>query len=170
MLEGSSIIAHEKENDLLEDFSAETIEAAKNLLFTPGISVMKEALLVSENFHVHAMHDPTEGGLAMGVVEMARNSKCGVFLEYEAIPFIEPSKQLCEKFGLDPLSTITSGCLIMAVDPSDAFAVLELLASNGINGAIIGQFTNSPEKYVLKKAGQEIPLKFSEIDEITKIF
>ncbi len=80
VIEGAAIMAREKGDFLCQQgISEEAIENAKNLLYDPGISVVKEALLLAENFNVHAMHDPTEGGLAMGIIELARNSHCGLY-------------------------------------------------------------------------------------------
>jgi hydrogenase maturation factor len=172
VLEGSSIIAREKEQELIDKgVSRDLIEKGKQYLHAPGISIVKEAQLVQEKFKVHAMHDPTEGGLAMGIVELASNSNCGVKMDYSKIPFIEGAKEFCAAFGLDPLRTIASGALLLAIAKEDASEAVTYLLNHDINAAIIGQLTDQVNEYTIENLEQKaIPLKYSEIDEITKIF
>ncbi len=171
-IEGGAIIASAREKELLSrGIPQKIIDQGKQLLFDPGISIMREALLISQNFQIHAMHDPTEGGLAMGIVEMVSNSGCGVIVERENIPIISPSILFCQEFGLDPLSTIASGCLILAASSEDADNILHFARQNQIDIAIIGELTDKKGEYLLRERnGKLSPLKYSQIDEITKIF
>ncbi len=75
-IEGTAILASDKENELRKKINMKTINNAKN--FYNKISVVKEALLAFNSGLVHAMHDPTEGGLAGGIHEMADASKTWV--------------------------------------------------------------------------------------------
>ncbi len=169
-LEGTSIIAREKESKLLEKgISSETITKSKNLLFSPGISVIKEALLAVKHFNVHAMHDPTEGGLSMGLVELARASKCGFQIIYEDIPIIPEGKELCKLFDLDPLRTISSGSLLIVVEESKSKDLVDLLNKNGVLAKKIGKLTLNPD-YLIRQEGKTAKIPYSEKDEITKIF
>ncbi|MEM1544774.1 MAG: AIR synthase related protein, partial [Candidatus Bathyarchaeia archaeon] len=71
-IEGTAIIAREKEDELKKrGIPSETVERAKMFLFDPGISVVRDALIACSVANVHAMHDPTEGGLARGLWELA---------------------------------------------------------------------------------------------------
>jgi hydrogenase maturation factor len=169
-LEGTSIIAREKESSLLKQgISADVVNKSKNLLFTPGISVIKEALLAAQHFQVHAMHDPTEGGLSMGLVELARASDCGFLIEYEKIPILAEGKKLCELFDLNPLQTISSGSLLIVVNESDSEKLVNLLNEEGIVARKIGNLT-SDKAYLLSCDGKNEEILYSEKDEITKIF
>ena len=169
-LEGTSLIAREKEDELIEQgISSEIINTSKNLLFSPGISVLKEALLAVQHFHVHAMHDPTEGGLSMGLVELARASNCGFQIIYEEIPIIPEGKTLCKIFDLNPLQTISSGSLLIVVDESDCESLVKLLNENGVVAKKIGNLTPNTD-YLICKEGETLEIPYSEKDEITKIF
>lgn len=172
VIEGAAIIAHEKEQKLrAKGMSEDTIARFKNMLHNPGISVVKDALALAENFTVHAMHDPTEGGLAMGIVELAQNSNCGLLIEYDKIPFMPGTKALCESFGLDPLRTITSGTLIAAVDNTQVFKIIQYFEKQGILASKIGELTAIKDEFLIKMPNGKIePLLYSETDEITKIF
>ena len=169
-LEGSSIIAREKEKQLMQmGLDNKFINHTKNLLFRPGISVVNEALLAVQNFQVHAMHDPTEGGLSMGLVEVAKASGCGFIIEYEKIPFITEGKKLCELFNLNPMQTISSGSLLIVIEDSDSEKLVKILNEEGIVARKIGNLT-SEETYLLSRYGENEEILYSEKDEITKIF
>src|SRR4030043_1275979 len=75
-IEGTAILASDRETELKKALSASTLRNAKN--FYRQISVVKEALTAYKTGGVHAMHDPTEGGVAGGIHEMADPSGLGV--------------------------------------------------------------------------------------------
>ena len=171
-IEGTYIISKEKESDLIRNnFDLQLIRNCQNLLNSPGISIVKEAQLVHGNFTVHAMHDPTEGGLAMGLVEMAQNSNCGAIIDYTAIPLISGTDEFCKFYGLDPFGLIASGALLMAVPKDQAEEIRFFLEKNNIHAAEIGFLTQNQGKFSVKhKTGEIKPLRYSPIDEITRIF
>ena len=90
-------------------YTEEFIARAQGYLKNPGISVVAPALLAAEIAEVHAMHDPTEGGVMTGLLEMARAAGSGITVNLDAIPVPEESARLCREFGLDPLGTIAIG-------------------------------------------------------------
>lgn len=168
-LEGTSIIAREKEKELLQyGFQREFIDKAKNMLHNPGISVIKEAILATENFKIHSMHDPTEGGIAMGLVEVAKASNCGFVVHKKNIPIISEGEKLCDFFELDPLQVIGSGSLLITLPKKDANPLLKLLNENGIMAHEIGNLTEDKE-YKIEIKGKIQDLDYSETDQITKI-
>ncbi|HMF33019.1 MAG TPA: AIR synthase related protein, partial [Candidatus Lokiarchaeia archaeon] len=88
-IEGTAIIAREKYAELVErGYTEEFLARAKNYLHDPGISIQKEALLLNEYFEVHAMHDPTEGGVTNGIAEMAAASGTGAVVGVANIPLV----------------------------------------------------------------------------------
>ena len=171
-IEGTSIIGREKEQLLIEKgYTSEFVEKCKNYLYDPGISVLKEALLANEHFKVHAMHDPTEGGLLTGIAEMAIASDIGIEIIEEEITILPEPLELSKIFKLNPLNTISSGSLLIAMDKNDSSEVIDLLKKNGIKAINIGEFQSKSNGLVIKdKEGQKSRMVYSEIDEITKIF
>jgi len=168
-VEGTSIIAAEKEGELrARGYDEEFITRARAYVHTPGISVVGEALLASEHFPVHAMHDPTEGGLANGLYEIARASGTGMVVERDAIPVLPESSTLCREFGLDPLGTLTSGTLIVTLPGSSGALLVDALGREGIAARVIGTVTDGG--FYLKEGDMLSPLPHSEKDEITRIF
>ena len=171
-IEGTSIIGRDKENDLIKNkLSHDFIEKCKNYLFNPGINIFKEALLANSHFQIKSMHDPTEGGLATGIAEMAIASNTGVVIEEEKIFILPEPKILSKVFNLNPYNTLSSGSLLIAVDQKYSSDLIDLLRKNEINAEKIGNFvSNDKGLRVKKKDGKIIPLEYSETDEITKIF
>jgi hydrogenase maturation factor len=100
------------------------------------------------------MHDPTEGGLAGGVHEMADASKLGVEIYEEKIRIAPETVRICNFFRIDPLQLIASGSLLIAAKRKSADKVVEILGGNHISAAIIGEFLSSPEeRFMMRKKG-----------------
>jgi hydrogenase maturation factor len=171
-IEGTSIIGREKENDLIEKgFNSNFIEKCKNYLYDPGISVFKEALLANDHFKIKAMHDATEGGVAMAIAEVAIASNTGVIIEKSNIDILQEPLELSKQYNINPMGTISSGSLLIVVDSKDSTPLVELLIRNKIKARIIGEFNKKENAYYIRdKDGIPIQLKYSETDEITKIF
>jgi hydrogenase expression/formation protein HypE len=171
VIEGTSIIAQEKEKELLKKgFDNDYLEKCKQFIYDPGISVLKEALIANQNFKIHSMHDPTEGGLACGLFEVAYGSQNGVLIDYDSIKIFPESKELCKEYGLNPLGTISSGSLLIILDKDDAHNLVKLLGENGIFASIIGTVVKKEEGLKILEDGKKTTLHYSETDEITKIF
>ena len=117
------------------------------------------------------MHDPTEGGLLTGIAEMAIASDIGIEIIEEEITILPEPLELSKIFKLNPLNTISSGSLLIAMDKNDSSEVIDLLKKNGIKAINIGEFQSKSNGLVIKdKEGQKSRMVYSEIDEITKIF
>jgi hydrogenase maturation factor len=170
-LEGAAIIAREKGSELVgRGVPSSVVERARAYLHRPGISVVPEAMLAVELVPVHAMHDPTEGGVATALWELAQASGVGLRVERERIPLLSEGQALCEALGLDPLGTIASGALLMTLAPADAGIVLHACAREGIDCAFIGQVTPPEQGVILVEAGKPRPMPIFPQDEITRIF
>ena len=169
VIEGTSIIAREKEEELKKKgFSQDFIERCKNFLFQ--ISVLKEALLAVEVAKINCMHDPTEGGLANGLYEIAKASGNGFLVYKDKIPILKESKILCEEYGLDPLRTITSGTLILTLPEEETGKLLSKYKDAGISASVIGKIKNKEYGLKILEKGRIKDLEYCERDEIAKIF
>ena len=125
------------------------LQAAKN--FYSQISVVKDALTAYKTGGVHAMHDPTEGGVAGGIHEMADASNLGVKVFEEAIPVQPETAEICTHFQIDPLQLIGSGALLVSAEAKSANRIVEALKLEGIQASVIGEFTENREHRVLTK-------------------
>jgi len=170
VIEGTAIIARERQQDLRKrGYEEGFIRKCMNYLYEPGISVVKDALLANQ-FEIHSMHDPTEGGLATGLYEMARASRVGMLIYGDKINLLPDSERLCAEYGLNPLGTITSGSLVLATDPQNAQMVLETYLNSGIKASLIGRVEERGFGIKILKDDGMADLKWSEKDEITRIF
>ncbi|MEK6709360.1 MAG: AIR synthase family protein, partial [Nitrospinota bacterium] len=137
-VEGTAILAGAKGEELAPALGRELIQRARGYLDDPGLSVVRAALAAARTGKVHAMHDPTEGGLATGLHELAQAAGLGAVIEEEAIPLAPEGEALCRALGLDPLGVITSGALLLAVPPGHEGEVRRALTGAGALGARIG--------------------------------
>lgn len=168
-VEGTSIIARARAAELGRRGYAEAL-LARARGYLARLSVVPEALLATELAPVHAMHDPTEGGLATALWELADAAGAGLTVEAERIPILPEGRALCAEFGLDPLGTIASGALLIALAPADAGVVLHACAREGIDCAFIGRVVprESGVTLVARRQVRELP-QFPQ-DEITRLF
>jgi hydrogenase expression/formation protein HypE len=170
-VEGTAILAREREQELRRrDVPENIIHRAKNLLFEPGLSVVRDAHIAIGAGRVHAMHDPTEGGLAMALHELATAAPVGIVIAGDQIPILQEAALLCGAYGLDPLGTIASGALLIATPPEDAMRIRQALQVNGIGCAAIGRIVPGSEGVVLDDGSGPRPLPRFVRDEITKLF
>jgi len=137
-IEATSLLAREFPQRLAATLTPAEIEQARNYLFEPGIGVTRDARIAVQAGAVHAMHDPTEGGIVTALWELA--SACGHTLQVDpdAILVPELARRVCAAFGIDPLASIASGALLLAVAPEGAAATLQALARAGIPAADVG--------------------------------
>lgn len=172
-VEATAIIAREKEEELSYRYPADFLARCRDMLHDPGISILKEARLAVESvpLHaIHAMHDPTEGGLATGVWELAVASGTGVVLDGDALPVLPETRSLCAEYGLDPLGVIASGSLLVAVDSHHSAPVLDAWWAEGIEGAVIGRLAEREAGMKLAQGGKMGELPRFRRDEIARLF
>ena len=168
-VEGTAILADAKYDFLKSIMDVEILENAKRYLESPGISVVAQALAASGTGHAHAMHDPTEGGLATGVHEMAGAAGLGAIVDEDSIPISGEGGMICKALDINPLGVITSGALLLAVPAEGEEIVREALTATGAMGVRIGKFC-SPESGVMIQHGEKIsPLKRFDSDEISRV-
>ena len=170
-LEGAAIIAREKEAELLaRGVRPAVVRKAKSFLRTPGLSVRPEAEIAREVATVHAMHDPTEGGLATALHELAAAAQVGLRIDHERIMVLPEGRALCEAFGLDVLGTIASGALLITLPPAEAGLVLHALARESIDCHFIGQVVTPEQGVTLVEGSRQWPLPTFPRDEIARLF
>jgi hydrogenase expression/formation protein HypE len=169
-LEATAIIAREKEGELRNHFPEDMIKRARRYLREPGISVLKEGALMAARKSVHALHDPTEGGIATGVFEIAAASNLGAEVYYDRIPITEETRAHCAHYGINPLGAFASGSLLVAVSQADSQQTMDALMSAGIGAARIGRLVKKEQGLKLIKDGEIMPLPLFHQDELSRIF
>ncbi len=170
-IEATALIAHECADELrARGYDEAFIRRAQGYLHDPGISVVAAARLAAGQPGVHAMHDPTEGGLATGLHELAYAAGTGLRLDADRVPVLAEGARLCATFGLDPLGAIASGALIVAVDPTQAGALCARYAADGIPCAHIADLVPREEGLTMARGGEVMPLPRFDADEVTRVF
>ena len=170
-IEGTSIIAREKGKELLaKGFHPSFIKRAKSFIFNPGIDVLKATQIACRHASIHSMHDPTEGGLINGIVEMAMASEKEFEVDLEKVFIYEESRILCGEFGINPLGVIASGALLLTVSPGNHSALQKAFGSASIPLQVIGSVKRGPARVLTVEGKRKTELKPFPRDEILKIF
>jgi hydrogenase maturation factor len=136
-IEGTSILAHEKEQELLPIMGPDALQRAKE--YSTMLSVVPEARILRS--WATALHDPTEGGVAGALNEMAIASDLGFSVDPSSVPVRNETRIICNHFGCDPLQLISSGSLLATVPQQHLAAALSKLSDAGIDAWNIGVMT-----------------------------
>ena len=146
------------------------LDRARNYLYEPGISVVSAANVAAEHSGVHAMHDPTEGGLATGLHELAFAAGAGVTLYRDRVTVLPEGEQLCRAFGLDPLGVIASGALLVTVLSEHSASLIDRYSALGIPCAHVADLVPLTEGCTMIDASGRRPLPRYDSDEIARLF
>ena len=146
-IEGTAILASDREEQLKKVFTRAMLESAKH--FYSQISVVKDALTAFKTGGVHAMHDPTEGGILNGIHEMADAANLGVQVFDDKITVEPETAKICRYYEIDPLQLISSGALLIASEPEAANKIIDALSQERIFAEVIGEFTPNAHKRTL---------------------
>jgi hydrogenase expression/formation protein HypE len=156
-IEGTAILASDRRAELLKVFDENFLSQAEN--FFEKISVVKDALTAFRIGGVSAMHDPTEGGVAGGLHELADAANIGFNVHKEKILVPEETRKICAHFDVDPLQLISSGSLLIVAEESKTEEIISSLSKNGVQSSIIGEVTDpSLGRNLVTKAGEKTRL------------
>lgn len=170
-IEGTAVLGREASSALATlGMTASEIESSKNCLFEPGISVLPEAIAACEAVRVHAMHDPTEGGLATALYEMAAAAGCGIEVDESRITVLPITRRLCEAAGLQPLGLLASGSLLLAVAGEDTEAALAAIRAAGVAAERIGTVRPPGPGVIMGGDIQGRPVPRFARDEVARFF
>jgi hydrogenase expression/formation protein HypE len=170
-LEATALLARERRAELLaRGWSAAALDEAAAVLHDPGISIVREARMAVSRRAATAMHDPTEGGLATGLRELASASGVGLRIDADRIPIDPRGAALCAAFGLDPLGAIASGSLLLAASLERARDLMAAYAQEGIPCADIGEVAPAEDGLVLIEGTGERELPVFARDEIARLW
>jgi hydrogenase expression/formation protein HypE len=119
---------------------------------TAPLNGLVEAMIASCP-DLHVLRDPTRGGVASALNEIARASGCGILLNEDAIPIPEDVRGACEILGLDPLYVANEGKLLALVPPSCADDVLAAMKNHplGAGSVVIGKVVEEHGGFVVMK-------------------
>lgn len=168
-IEGTALLATERAQDLKQLLPKEEVIAMQQLLYSPGICVwpLVQQLLPDEG--VVALHDPTEGGIATALHELADGTRCGIQVYADRIPILPATLKLAQLFKVDPLGLLASGSLLIVCRPDSVNRICEKFGA-----AHIGELVNNPKRIKISKNSGSILPRY-DTDEViralaTKLF
>lgn len=162
-LEGTSILAKEKEAELLTKYPSHLIAEAK--AFDRFLSIMPEAATAVKS-GVTAMHDVTEGGIFGALWELAESAGVGLEIDLKQIPIKQETIEVCEFFEINPYELISGGSLIMVTD--DGFELKRMLEREHIPATVIGKIRNGNDRVVINDDERRF-LEPPKPDELYKV-
>jgi len=156
-IEGTAILASDRQRILNKALGKEFTAKAEK--YFNRISVVKDALVAYHTGGVTAMHDPTEGGVACGLHELADASNVGFRVFEDRIIVNSETKAICDFFQVDPLQLISSGALLITASPKKAENIVQALSKNGVQSAIIGEIVKAQDgRILIRRDGSETQL------------
>jgi hydrogenase expression/formation protein HypE len=168
-IEGTTILAREKAEKLRGKIAAKYLRQAQRLLLKPGISVLRDAQVALAQGEVHAMHDPTEGGVLTGLIELARAGGVGMRVWKEKIPVLNETQILAKVLRFDPLSLLASGALLVVAERESAPRIVSALRRRHIAARIIGEVRKPKEGITIVDNGRARPIVLPARDEIARL-
>ena len=168
-IEGTAILAREKRLTLACKLPMKTLRRAERLLFQPGISVVRDAMLAQQHGEIHAMHDPTEGGLASGLYELAKAGGVGLRIWKDKVPVLEETRSFSEILGFDPFALIASGALLVVASANSAPKLLAAYARHAVRAAIIGEVREAGEGIQVVAGHRLSRLRVPARDEVARL-
>ena len=169
-VEATALLAREFSGRLTNILSPAELQEASAFLYQPGISVVRDARLACQAGRVSAMHDPTEGGLASALWELAEACQHSLLFDPTSVVIPELSRRICEAFEIDPLASIASGALLIAAPPPDSENICQSLVAQGIPCSEIGRVEDGPPLvYRITPAGPQV-FPRPQRDEIARVF
>ncbi len=162
-IEGTSIIAKELENELIDKIGRGKLDVAKNM--DSMLSVVKEGIICGE-IGVRYMHDITEGGVLGAVWEASKATGRGIKVLEEYIPVKDVTKEIADIVGIDPYRLISSGSMLIIAEDEKVSIINEELNKVGIKVTAIGEIIE--EGIILEKNGEINCIESPGSDELYK--
>ncbi len=135
----------------------------------PGISVLEDAQVALKAGRVTGMHDPTEGGLASALWEMAHAANCSILFDPNTVPIPKISARICQALDVDPLAAISPGALLIGSPTEDSGRIIGELTEAGIESACIGRFKDGDPAVWLFKDNKRTLLPRPKRDEVARL-
>jgi len=135
---------------------------------TASLHDLIEQMMAAGGSAVHAMRDPTRGGVASSLNEIAKSSGVGIVLDEKALPVRPDVQAACDILGMDPIYVANEGKVLAFVSPDAASQVLEAMRKHplGMNASIIGRAVNHHAGIVAARtaigASRVIPMQIGE--------
>jgi hydrogenase maturation factor len=168
-IEGTAVLARELENQLQNQVGREWVNRGRRFLTDPGISVVRDASVLCQAGHPHALHDPTEGGLATGLWELAQAAGKSIIVDLSQVRIFPETAVFCRALDLDPMGLIASGALLAASAPAETGRMMAALEQAGIQASVIGKAVEGPVTVQVDGPQGLEPLPCFDQDELSRV-
>ena len=166
-LEGTGIIAGDKEAELEDVLTPDEIQHAKDLL--NQVSVVKEGVAAGK-IGTSGMHDVTEGGILGAIWEMCHLGDVGAEVWEAKVPMDPVTEKIAEHYGINPLRLISSGCMMIMASDERKDAIMEAVEAVGVQISCIGRIKTEEEGVYLMHGNSMIEeITPPEADELYKV-
>jgi hydrogenase maturation factor len=167
-IEGTALLARDAPDALRAGgVAVDAIDRAARLLVDPGISIVREARAACAAARVHALHDPTEGGLSTALAELGQASGLQVYARRDDVAVLPETSLICAATGLDPLGLLASGALLIVIAPEDCERVCDAVRRVDVPAACIGELAAGAGGDIIDPWSQQ-PLPRFERDELAR--
>jgi len=170
-IEGTALLAREAHRRLRRlGVPAATIERAARMLYEPGISVVADAQAVTAAAKPRLMHDPTEGGLATALDELAQAAGASVRVDLDAVPVFDETRAICAALDLNPMGLLASGALLAVVAGTDCERVAAHVMDAGITCIPVATIVEGPARVIMEAEDSAVPIPSFARDELARFF
>jgi hydrogenase maturation factor len=171
-IEAAGLFAAAMPGKIEKIFGADFARKAGEIFYK--MSVVDDALIAASvgvrDKGVTTMHDATECGIWGGLYEIANASNVGMGIDKEKIIVQPEIRAICEKFEMDPYSSISEGTLLITCRPHKAQEVVDRLKKNNIDSSICGEVMDKKHGITVVDNGRETELKHPRIDPFWAAF
>lgn len=169
-IEATAILAREAGEVWDSMLTAAELEQAAGYIHEPGIGITRDAQLAVQAGGVSAMHDPTEGGLAGALWELAEACGHTLKIDLQQAPVTELSAKISTALDLNPLGAIASGALLLCAPEADAEQIRQHLILNGVDCTDIGWIAAGPPEVQDVRGTDQSLVWRPERDEVARYF
>lgn len=162
-LEGTAILAKEKEQELRTKYPSHLVEEAKG--FEKYLPILPEAATAVKS-GVCKMHDASEGGIFGALWELAEYLGVGLEIDLKKLPIRQETIEVCEYFDLNPYELLSGGSLLLATEKG--FDLVRALEKEHISAAVVGKTTENNDRVVINEEERRF-LEPRKTDEIHKV-
>lgn len=168
-IEGTAVLAKEFAEDVETALGSDLQKRAERFLVDPGICVWRPALLAVSRYLAHALHDPTEGGLATALRELTALTGCGIEAEKKSVVIYPETEAICEHFKIDPFGLLASGALLAVLPEGEAGRLGDKITQElKLPTSIIGALTKETSCVWKEESGTTTPITEFARDELAR--
>jgi hydrogenase maturation factor len=168
-LEATALLARERPQWARGHLGEKRRRRCARLLYEPGISIVPEALAAA-GAGARALHDPTEGGLATGLHELADAAGVGLSVDLDLLPYDADGIVLCSAAAIDPLGALASGALLIVAPPGRSASIEAAVGATGVECCAIGKITTAAAGRKAYRASGRFDLPTFPVDELARWF